>query len=237
MFIHLLKRLKISLDELEYFCNEADYYPERKILIQIRDAYLKQDINALNKIALMCQKNYKNNIDLLHFESFVHLLLSKMTNTEINFQETYLFKYLINIETWSHYEIVLFNNALHHFDIETLNLLLPNVIKDFNWYSELQQDMNETVQLISNAVIYFYLHDDLNKAFYYTDYLNKITLKEQMTFEKLFVKLFISIENDILMNDPTFNKSRKVIDIFKTLDMTQHYKLVVNLLKKLEKYT
>lgn len=129
--------------------------------------------------------------------------------------------------------MVLFNNSMSYFDKEAIDILLPKVTTNIHWYNELQQDINENVRLISNAIIYYYLHYDIDKAIYYTEYIKQISLKEYMAFEKLLILILTHIKDDILLHDFSFKKTYDFLNILTTLEMSQYSYLFHDLLNKL----
>lgn len=236
LFMYLLKNLKITLEELQFYCYGAEFKPERKLMIQLKKSYMRKNYEHLQALTIKCRNYYHASDDIvfLHIEALIQILLARLQNKPLNIKENLLYKYLFNIESWGHYEISFFNNSLHYFDKETVDILLPRVIQKLNWYHNINENSNENVRLIANVIIYYLQLQDIKKATYYIDLLNNITIAEEMAFEKIVIKFFNSINHDLLTRNGSFQTARKDLEILKLLNMNLYLKMFTNLLDKLE---
>lgn len=53
--------------------------------------------------------------------SLTEVLLARLEHKNIDLKENELYKYLVKTETWTRYELVMFNNSMFYFDAEALN--------------------------------------------------------------------------------------------------------------------
>ena len=70
-------------------------------------------------------------------------------------------EYLINIETWTHYETVLFNNSMFILDNEFIELVFAKINYNIEKYSTLRYYGNESIRMFINMVILYIDRQDL----------------------------------------------------------------------------
>ncbi|UPQ86530.1 hypothetical protein M0R79_03910 [Ignavigranum ruoffiae] len=236
MFVYLLRKLKISLEELQFYCYGDEFKPERKLMLQLQKSYMRENCQQLHALKIKCQNYFRSTNDIVfqHIEALIEILIARLQDKAIIIKDNRLYKYLFNIESWGHYEISFFNNSLHYFDKETLDILLPRVIQKLNWYHHLDENSNENVRLIANVIIFYLQLKDIKKASYYIDFLNNISITEEMVFEKIVINFFNRLQTDLLNRDYSFKTARNNLEIMKMLNMQLYLKMFTNLLNKLE---
>ncbi|NCA66980.1 MAG: hypothetical protein EOM87_02835, partial [Clostridia bacterium] len=118
----------------------------------------------------------------------------------IDLKENELYKYLVKTETWTRYELVMFNNSMFYFDAEALKQILPKAINKLAYYKEINPYANEGFRLLINAIIAFISKNEIHQALIYIRILEKHPLNEDQAYEALLQKFLIGVKL-ILIDD------------------------------------
>ena len=135
-FLELLEKLHISLEEIEFMCNGYTDNVEKQLMKELKHAFEDQNIHELNFILQHCRNEYAldKNVLYSHLASLTEVLLARLEHKNIDLKENELYKYLVKTETWTRYELVMFNNSMFYFDAEALKQILPKAINKLAYY-------------------------------------------------------------------------------------------------------
>lgn len=108
----------------------------------------------------------KNSEDVYHH---VYLLcsiyISRLNNYPIEKNIVNdLKKYLISVDTWTHYEILLFNNSMFIFDIEFIELVINKSINSIEKYKTIRDYTNESFGMLLNVMNIYLSSKKIEKA-------------------------------------------------------------------------
>lgn len=235
-FLDILKNLNVSLSEIEFISNQYAEPEDKIIMKRIKISFERKDLNELNFLQEKADNLFKSNSNIVykHLESLIYILTHRLSKKDIDIQKTTLFNYLIKTETWSRYELVLFNNSLFYFNKQSVEQILPRAINKLSLYHKINPYANEAIRLITNAVIFFLKEYDTNQAIKYINVAENFSLTEEQLYEKLLVKLLSSIKK-ILTGDPEGHASiNTYLDIMKELDMKNLEQMTNSLIQNLK---
>ncbi|HGA1552694.1 TPA: Rgg/GadR/MutR family transcriptional regulator, partial [Streptococcus suis] len=121
-----------------------------------------KDIKELNN--LLTNYSSKSSSKEQVLSSLISSLIGRLTGEKAPNEEKLLREYLINIETWTHYETVLFNNSMFIFDNEFIELVFAKINYNIEKYSTLRYYGNESIRMFINMVILYIDRQDLIRA-------------------------------------------------------------------------
>jgi Rgg/GadR/MutR family transcriptional activator len=224
---YLLGRLNLYYDELRNFDYPKGAYKIQKISEEVKIAFWKKEVKELEQIMFICEQEIgENQIKYQHVSSLCELLIARVKNTKIDVTQNQLYQYLINVQSWTHYELVLFNNVMYAFDIDFLQVILDKAILNLKQYSTLDRYGNESFRMISNAIIYFISNDDIKNVSKYVKVLNVTQLKEDALFEKMLLLLINGIWHCIVGEKELGNKEiEQSLYVCKLLNADDLYKM------------
>ena len=201
-FLELLEKLHVSLEEIEFMCNGYTDNVEKQLMKELKHAFEDQNIHELNFILQHCRNEYAldKNVLYSHLASLTEVLLARLEHKNIDLKENELYKYLVKTETWTRYELVMFNNSMFYFDAEALKQILPKAINKLAYYKEINPYANEGFRLLINAIIAFISKNEIHQALIYIRILEKHPLNEDQAYEALLQKFLIGVKL-ILIDD------------------------------------
>lgn len=183
---HIINKLNVNYDE---FFMMVD--PKKKLkndMSEIRNAFLNKNEKKLHIL--------KKSIENENLEDLCDLLINRL-NSNFEIQENRLILYLLKIESWTRYELILFNNCIFIFEYEIINTLIAKVLNDFFKNEEYYLNSEELFQLCVNVCVVF-----LQKGYVTSSYsIYKSILNMKLSEDKLYEKnllLFLSGLFDII---------------------------------------
>lgn len=239
-FFLLLENLHISYEELDYIRNGYMLNVENEIIKEIKCAFEKQDIEELLLLKTFCTTKKKSEQDVFcHLESYIELLVARTRKENIDIKTNKLYIYLINVETWTRYELNFFHTTLFFFDIDSVRVILARAVHNLDQLSDLQPYGNESFRLVINAIIFFFHNSALYDAEKYIMYLSKYTLPEDFVYERLLLKIFNNLHSLIILKvDNALSEIEHCIELLEYLGSTNIKKATEILVQEiLSKYT
>jgi hypothetical protein len=89
--------------------------------------------------------------------------------------------------------------------------------------------------MLANAVIHFIQMHNLNSAWKYLEKMNNYPLSEEMFFEKSLKLIINGIWECLRRNTKGNEKIKQGLQVFKSLEAKNHYKMNVELIRFIEK--
>lgn len=160
--LYILDNLNVNVDEFLFISNNFKQYKEFIDMDTAKHYFECRNIEGLNHI-LDSYKDSKSTKEKNLF-ALVKVLLATLTEEDCLTERTYLSNYLINIETWSHYETVLFNNCMFIFESCFIEMVFSKVILNLDKYNTLRYYGNESIRMFVNMLILFIQRQEYDKA-------------------------------------------------------------------------
>lgn len=182
---YMLSRINVYFDELKAFDYPKDVNVISQIMDEVRNAFMKKDVEELIRLESLCNLvKGRDGIKYEHLSSLCQLLIARLKNETLETRETKIYQYLINMQTWTRYELVLFNNCMFAFTPEFIEITLEKALLGINHYKEFRDGKSECFRMLTNAIVFFIQHDRMNLIWKYIDKINSFSLEEEMFFEK-----------------------------------------------------
>lgn len=245
-FLILIKRLNLSLSEFEYINNGYnDCIEQSKLKLQHAINYSLATGDFTNSYELKHQslKKCKENNRLVHnyYYYFYCLINLCIEYTQLkplkNKYTTPIKNYLLSIDTWTYYELSLFNNSCFALNPRLVDILLKRVIKNLYKYKNYPNNKNEIIRILINIISLCIYKKEPNKASYYYKIAKKIKIFDSQIFEKTFLKYYCGLLLVIKGKHKGFMYTKKSLSYLKFVnDLDSYYPLKNSLNKILERY-
>ena len=211
----MLDKLNVDVDEFLFICNNFQLPKEFSDMGKVKYYFEKNDIKSLEELRTyyIQQRDTKQKI----LFCLVTVLLGRLTRNSVFEEEKILKEYLFNIETWTHYEIVLFNNSMFIFDNDFIELVFTKVNIHLNNYSPLRYYGSESIRMLINMVILYIDRQDLNRAQDILLTLKNKKLHDDWIYEKCCILFFDNIITYLTKGD-SLDVCKSILRVFRLVD-------------------
>ncbi|MGX7196355.1 Rgg family transcriptional regulator [Enterococcus olivae] len=235
-FTYFLQRINLDYDELKIFNYPEETNAIHRMMKEMIVAFMSRDTAELQRIAEFCRtKERMLSKREEHLISLCEILAARLNNQEIDVRDSDVYQYLINAQTWTHYELVLFNNCMYAFTPEFVEMILERALISLSVYKDSRDGKSESFRMLSNAIVYFIQNNQRSFAWKYLERLDEFFLEEDMYFEKNLRLLLNGIWDTIRGNEQGKEKVRQALQVCEFLSSRQHYQMNYELLLYIEK--
>ncbi|HGN5972850.1 TPA: quorum-sensing system transcriptional regulator RopB/Rgg1 [Streptococcus pyogenes] len=215
--LYILDNLNVNVDEFLFIIsNNFKQYKEFIDMDTAKHYFECRNIEGLNHI-LDSYKDSKSTKEKNLF-ALVKVLLATLTEEDCLTERTYLSNYLINIETWSHYETVLFNNCMFIFESCFIEMVFSKVILNLDKYNTLRYYGNESIRMFVNMLILFIQRQEYDKASEILAKIEDYQLNDDCLYERCCVSFFDGIIGLINGKEGAEQKCVQILEIFQLLN-------------------
>nr|WP_321315513.1 hypothetical protein [uncultured Ligilactobacillus sp.] len=235
-FMKLLDKLHVSFTEFQYISNDFEINEEQKFINDLQNCISVGDIEGLSELLKRVINNcyiYEDNDKYIHLACITKLTINKLKNESLNQEaKKIIMKYLIECETWTHYEIMIFNNAMFIFSADQIRAFQTKVVHNIERYQSLRVYGNESFRVLLNILMIFIDNKAYKDIRITGGLIDNYQLKEDMLFEKNLKLYFSGVINLIEGRDVRgLEEIQKALNIFKMLNAKNYEK---NLKKYIE---
>ncbi len=235
-FTYFLQRINLDYDELKIFNYPKETNIIQRMMEEMIVAFMSRDTEELQRIADFCRdKESMLSKREEHLISLCEMMVARLNNEQVDVQNSSVYQYLINAQTWTRYELVLFNNSMYAFTPEFVEMILERALVSLSVYKDSRQGRSESFRMLSNSVIYFIQHNQRTFAWKYLEKLGEFYLEEDMYFEKNVRLLLNGVWDTIRGNNKGIERVHQSLQVCQFLSSNQHYKMNVDLLRYIEK--
>lgn len=231
-FLFFLERLQVSLNEFIFIQNDYQLPESQTSLLKLQKFFLAENLDGLKSVEQDCDflSTSKNDI-FNHLSLLSKIYQSRIKNIPIdNTIIRQLQGYLTNVDTWTHYEIMLFNNSMFIFDIEFIELVLRRAIKGLERYHPIRNYTSESLLMLSNVLNVYLSSKELDKANKLFKNMFAKELPEDLVRERLHQAFYDGLLVLIIHNDATGHvKIQQVLNTCEFLNMKNTYHGYMNL--------
>lgn len=223
----LIDRLNVTFEEFMFIHEKTDPNSFKHLQDQLMKAFSEKDIVSLRQIAEQAQSQFEQTTTLKNQQLAItaDLLATRIKQEPFSSQQKMnihtLSLYLFNLNMWTHYDIVLFNNNIYAFSNEDRQLFSKNILKNLKNYKEYIQNKSEYVFFIANLLVIAINTHQYRQVSEYIDILNNLKLDPMLTTEKLIITFFKGIQEYLEKPGKPLDTCLMVLDIIKKLELTQ----------------
>ena len=203
-FLFMLDQINITLEEFVFIAfKQTD--PLKEGMLNIKRSFESGDISNLKILSENFKHEYAqtNQVKFEHLSIISNCLIIKFQTNAVgsnNSELKLLTKYLLNVENWGHYELVLFNNTFFLYDINTILILFKKAKKTSEHYKDLFHHTQELFKLYSNIILYFLEKQKVSSAIEIIDNLIDLKISEEQLYEKFILKFWVLVKDYLTTN-------------------------------------
>lgn len=215
---YILNNLNVNVDEFLFINNNfqsSQYFLDME---NLKFYFENNNIQKLND--LLDAYSTRSTIKEQVFYSLISILIGRLTNRHFYSEEEYLKNYLINIETWTHYETILFNNSMFIFENDFIELVFSKVNYNLNKYSALRYYGNESIRMFINMIILYIDRQDLRRAKLTLETIKSLKINDDCLYEKSCIIFFDEVLNFLDKKSNSLDKCNSIITFFKSVGST-----------------
>ena len=231
-FMKLLAKLHVSYTEFKYIANgfETDY--EQRFVIDLQKAIAQGNLERLDSLlqrTLNYCAIYEDDEKYRHLACITQLTIVKMKGDRLDENASQLVtNYLIRCETWTHYELMMFNNAMFAFSLDQIRMFREKVIHNLEKYQNLRVYGSESFRVLINMLMVFIESQSYRDIRIMMGLINNYQLNEDMLFEETLRLYFTGILDLINQRIPAgmtkVNQALEVLSILNAKDYHQNLK-------------
>lgn len=204
-FLKVLKRINITLEEFSLAQNDFSLSGLEEILYKTKKYYGENNANKLNILLCVEIDNYKETGVIYHLLNTICIkgylydidqspesLPSKKESQIIN-------DYLLSVDDWSYYELLLFSNCIKFINSHTSILLAKEMTKKNFFYRNLPKNKRIIIKTLINIFIACCENSLFKDAHYFKNVISSMLKDETFLYERnvfLFAKGLFFLKTD-----------------------------------------
>lgn len=196
-FFKILEQLNVSLEEFLFIKNNFKIERFKTLFTDVRESFIEQDVDKLLVLKEKSTLIYKEtNLERYqHIALVIKLLINRLKKEEYDsFAKEYLQDYLVNLNMFTHYDLVLYTNTFFAFSKELNEAISTRILDNAKKYEQLKSFESDTVKVLSNMIFYEIELNDFKKVKEYLGYMKQVELSEHLIIEKILQKFFMGID-------------------------------------------
>ncbi len=239
IFLNLLERLNVSLDEFEQLViskhSQKEFLQKLETFKSQKDGYLLENLKAEEKRLFQSDRNRRHLHNQILVEAHLQYLQGK--NIEVK-QKRVIQSYLFEVEEWGDYEWELFGNIVFCLSTEETHLYLDSIFRK----ARLGKHDTMHKRMLCRILLNIFLEDieaNSSEASQVEAYLTELLQDEEFYYEKI---RFYYLQGILHIYQGHVEKGKlecmKMIDIFKGLKerkkVTQYQEYLDYVLSEIE---
>lgn len=227
-FMKLLAKLHVSYTEFKYIANgfETDY--EQRFVIDLQKAIAQGDLKRLDALlqrTLNYCAIYENDEKYRHLACITQLTINKVKGEPLDEDARQVVTdYLIECETWTHYELMMFNNAMFAFSFDQIRMFREKVIHNLEKYQNLRVYGSESFRVLINMLMVFIESRSYRDIRIMMGLINNYQLNEDMLFEETLRLYFTGILDLINQKIPAgLTKVEQALEVLSILNAKDYH--------------
>ncbi|MDH6363679.1 Rgg/GadR/MutR family transcriptional activator [Enterococcus sp. PF1-24] len=221
IFFKLLDRINVTLEEIVFIGNTFNENTFNEIILEAKKASENENIDKLKDLIEYSRSLYKNTKMEKYKQvcMMVGLLKKKLEGNKECYDANYIQQYLLELDFFTHYDLVLYINTSFSFSTKNNRILTNRIIKTVSKYNYLKLAESEIVKILVNMIIAEFEEKEREEILRYTEFLVNIEIRNEFILEKCMQKFFEGILM-ILSGDSYKGKmvAKKYQDMIKEFD-------------------
>lgn len=219
-FYFILKQIGVTLEEFEYIVNDYDFNSFYKLLNKAYIAYNENNDYALKKLLEKEEKNVTGiyqEMNCLMLKNLICELNNQYCLTEK--EKAKISSYLILIDDWSYYQLILYGNTIRALKTEMINTLSRELLKRSSFYKSIPRNKKLIREILINTIIILIDKKELKYAHFFKNAVQELLIDETAIYEKtifLFVRGVLDFHSGKELEGK--KKMRDAIEIFNKVE-------------------
>lgn len=224
----LLAKLHVSYTEFKYIANGFETNYEQRYVIDLQKAIAQGDLKRLDALlqrTLNYCAIYENDEKYRHLACITQLTIDKVKGAPLDEDaRQVVIDYLIECETWTHYELMMFNNAMFAFSFDQIRMFREKVIHNLEKYQNLRIYGSESFRVLINMLMVFIENQSYQDIRIMMGLINNYQLNEDMLFEETLRLYFTGILDLINQKIPAgLTKVKQALEVLSILNAKDYY--------------
>lgn len=189
-FNGLLTRLNLRYEEFFFIHSRYQNDQIKESLLQLESLFNQKEIGGITRFQeQVAEERWSNPVAQQHLLSLANLLKDCLLHRESELENNGLLRYLEQTETWTHYEVAMFNNCMKAIPSSSIDFFLGSVSRSFPAYRTTTEYSHEISRIVTNAIISFLSRKEVRLARKWYTYLSTQAIGDHFLFERFFSKL------------------------------------------------
>lgn len=188
-FIKALRKIKMPINEFMYATNNFKIDEINRLWVQIQTLFITKDIHGLQKL-LSEQQEMEREVKIFQQlnTTIIKIFLSDLTKEKLYTQKDidYIVDYLIGVDYWGEYELLIFSNLLFALNHEMSMMLLKEMNRRTDFYKEIPSNRRIIASMNLNAFIMCIERNKWLDAHYFEKQLEMTFFKETEIYERYY---------------------------------------------------
>lgn len=188
-FIKALRKIKMPINEFMYATNNFKIDEINRLWVQIQTLFITKDIHGLQKL-LSEQQEMEREVKIFQQlnTTIIKIYLSDLTKEKSYTQKDidYIVDYLIGVDYWGEYELLIFSNLLFALNHEMSMMLLKEMNRRTDFYKEIPSNRRIIASMNLNAFIMCIERNKWLDAHYFEKQLEMTFFKETEIYERYY---------------------------------------------------
>lgn len=188
-FIKALRKIKMPINEFMYATNNFKIDEINRLWVQIQTLFITKDIHGLQKL-LSEQQEMEREVKIFQQlnTTIIKIYLSDLTKEKLYTQKDidYIVDYLIGVDYWGEYELLIFSNLLFALNHEMSMMLLKEMNRRTDFYKEIPSNRRIIASMNLNAFIMCIERNKWLDAHYFEKQLEMTFFKETEIYERYY---------------------------------------------------
>ena len=218
---YILDYCNVNYDEFFFMKNDFKISDKNRAYTDVIEMYMNGDFDGIQKLKEDAHKKYVdiNDIYYRHLVILCECIELKFDTEKIpDAYRIELTEYLMGINEWSYYELVLFNNFLYLFPPETTMLLSENLVERALKYQDLRSDYEAISMMLFNLMNISIKIKNRQKTDVFIDVAKKLYSEQNRFFEQTMIKYYTGLRMILDKKEEGIELSREALEVFKLLD-------------------
>lgn len=226
LFFKLLKKLNVTYDEFFLIANNFEPSEEDRLWNNFISVYYEEDVNKM----IVARNKIQQAIDNSPTENPVfetYLLTADLAINRTRYEQPLqkdidkLFQILFSVDTWTLFELKLFINTIHFFDVDLIMLLSSKMLDYSKKYHTKTEHMSMYNSALINLIGALLKYRMMDEAAYFITILRRQSTSHRDLYERNMLLYLDGIRLIILeATEKGTRKISKSIEIFDTLGMS-----------------
>ncbi|QBO35076.1 hypothetical protein EQG49_00715 [Periweissella cryptocerci] len=234
-FNGLLENLCVAHEEFLRIQTSYSHAAFPEIMHRMKLHFQQHSIDGLQTDLALITQQQSQNVKFTHLFALCKIMISRLDNSDSLASQRLISTYLNHVETWTHYEIVLFNNCIFIFDLPLVLTVINRLAHTLEMYSSIQNYGNETFRLYINIITVLLQNEQFAVAHQCLSTLQQIKLRQEDLLERN-IRLFFDGLFLLKTDEPGGRKKiQSALNIFCQLEANDLVTMHENMLEQFTK--
>ncbi|WP_330949642.1 Rgg/GadR/MutR family transcriptional regulator [Virgibacillus sp. MG-45] len=189
-FIHILEKLKVSMDEFVYLSSKKQ--KEKSSLELLSTSIINNDPDMLRKLIDNEWDSFKVNRDIYSrlIATVLECHYKNMKGEEVQFNSNLqsLTDYFFRCQLWTQFDVVLFSDSMAYLPIDTAIVMSKEIVNKTKEFHNNRQSLETIINTLENITMVCLENGRIKDAKDFLTIIDQLDMDETFIFERLIFK-------------------------------------------------